>query len=210
MSHLGERLIQARKLRGTSQAELARRAGVSQPTISDLESGAQAGTRKAPELAHALKVDLSWLLTGRGEMEPRPARRDGDERHVHVVRVKGAVTSAGSGRISWEHEEVDHDHGFPRSWMRDRGLHPERCRTFRIGDDSMSPYLQDGDVVLLSLADRELRGGEVYAIAVSGELCIKRVHRRADGGLELISDNRSPHYPAERANVIGKVVWRGG
>ncbi len=220
MSHLGERLIQARKLRGTSQAELARRSGVSQPTISDLESGAQVGTKKAPELANALKVDLTWLLTGRGEIEPRPARRggDGEERLVFVARVRGAMASAGAGRIGWEHEEMDYAHGFLRSWMRDRGLNPERCRTILIGDDSMSPYLRNGDVVLVSLAHRELRSGEVYAIAVGEELRVKRINRRADGGLDIISDNRSPQYPAEhidargveRVNVIGKVIWRGG
>lgn len=218
MSHLGERLIQARKLRDISQAELARRSGVSQPTISDLESGAQAGTKKAPELASALKVDLTWLLTGRGEMEPRPARRDGEERQMFVARVRGAMVSTGPGRIGWEHEETDYAHGFQRSWMRDRGLNPERCRTVLIADDSMSPYLRGGDVALISLAHRELRGGEVYAIAVGEELRVRRINRRADGGLDLVSDNRSPQHPVEhidarsveRVNVIGKVVWRGG
>lgn len=219
MGNLGDRLIQARKHRGMSQAELARRSGVSQPTISDLEGGAQSSTRKAPELANALKVDLNWLLTGRGEMEPRPAgRRDGDERHVFVARVKGAVLSAGPGKVSWEHEEVDHSHGFQRAWMRDKGLNPDRCRIIQIAGDSMSPYLQDGDVVLVSLAHRDIRSGEVYAIAVGDELRVKRINRRADGGLDIISDNRSPQYPTEhidargveRVNVIGKVIWRGG
>lgn len=221
MSNLGERLIRARKQRGMSQAELARQSRVSQPTISDLESGAQTGTKKAPELANALKVDLNWLLTGRGEMEPRPARRagvEGDERHVFVPKVKGAVLSAGPGKVSWEHEEVDHSHGFQRTWMRDKGLNPERCRIIEIAGDSMSPYLQDGDVVLVSLASREIRSGEVYAIAVGDELRVKRLNRRADGGLDIISDNPSPQYPTEhidprsveRVNVIGKVVWRGG
>ncbi len=221
MSNLGGRLIQARKHRGMSQAELARQSHVSQPTISDLEAGEQSGTKKAPELAHALKVDLNWLLTGRGEMEPRPAGKrggDGDERHVFVPKVKGAVLSAGPGKVSWEHEEVDHSHGFQRAWMRDKGLNPERCRIIQIAGDSMSPYLQDGDVVLVSLGHREIRSGEVYAIAVGDELRVKRLHRRADGGLDIVSDNRSPQYPTEhidargveRVNVIGKVIWRGG
>jgi len=215
MSTLGERLIQARKLRGTSQAELARRSGVSQPTISDLESGGQAGTKKAPELASALKVDLAWLLTGRGEMEPRPARREGEDRPVFVPLVRGAMVSAGAGRIGWEHEELDYTQGFQRSWMRERGLNPERCRTVLVGDDSMSPYLQPGDLALISLAHRELRSGEVYALAVGGELQLRRVNRRPDGGLDLVSDNRAPAEYAgargtERVNVIGKVMWRGG
>ena len=73
-------------------------------------------------------------------------------------------------------------------------------------------------LLIVSLGHREIRSGEVYAIAVGDELRVKRINRRADGGLDIISDNRSPQYPTEhidargveRVNVIGKVVWRGG
>jgi phage repressor protein C with HTH and peptisase S24 domain len=223
MSNLGQRLTQARKARLMSQAELARQSRVSQPTISDLEAGTQAGTKKIAELAGALKVDVNWLLTGRGEMEPRGGKRGAgsgadDDKHVYVPRVRGAVLSAGPGKVSWEHEELDQAHAFLRSWMRDKSLSPERCRIIDVIGDSMSPYLQDGDVVLVSLQHREIKSGEVYALAVGNELRVKRIVRRADGGLEIRSDNPSPQYPTElieakgieRVKVIGKVMWRAG
>jgi transcriptional regulator with XRE-family HTH domain len=58
------RLKQLRKRKGWSQAELARRAGISQPYIVMMESGA----RKNPslkmlgKLAKALGVDVTALL----------------------------------------------------------------------------------------------------------------------------------------------------
>lgn len=82
----------------------------------------------------------------------------------------------------------------------------------------MSPFLRSGDVVLVHVADHSIRNGEVYAIAVDDELRVKRLVQRADGGVEMHSDNPSPQYAMEliaadqidRLNVIGRVVWRAG
>lgn len=69
-----KRIRQARLAAGLSQAELSRRMYVTQPTVSDWESG-----RKAPHvknlirLALLLGVNFEWLSTGRGEMQPSPA-----------------------------------------------------------------------------------------------------------------------------------------
>jgi transcriptional regulator with XRE-family HTH domain len=69
-----KRIKQARLEAGLSQAALSRRMYVTQPTVSDWESG-----RKAPHvknlirLALLLGVDFEWLSTGRGEMRPPPA-----------------------------------------------------------------------------------------------------------------------------------------
>lgn len=73
-----KRIRQARLEAGLSQAELSRRMYVTQPTVSDWESG-----RKAPHvknlvrLALLLGVNFEWLSTGRGEMHALPlAARD--------------------------------------------------------------------------------------------------------------------------------------
>jgi transcriptional regulator with XRE-family HTH domain len=66
-----ERIKQARKALGWSQADLARRMFVTQPSVADWESG-----RKAPHmknmvrLAMLLGVSFEWLSTGRGDMHP--------------------------------------------------------------------------------------------------------------------------------------------
>ena len=60
-----QRLTSARLEKGLSMWELSRRAGISQPQISLLESGKYQLKRKAGEkLAEALGVGVDWLLTG--------------------------------------------------------------------------------------------------------------------------------------------------
>lgn len=70
----GQRLKTARVDRGLSMWELSRRAGISQPQISLLESGKYQVKRKAAEkLAAALEVGMDWLLTGDESKKRFPA-----------------------------------------------------------------------------------------------------------------------------------------
>lgn len=70
----GQRLKTARAEKRLSMWELSRRAGISQPQISMLESGKYQLRRKAAEkLAAALEVGVDWLLTGDEEKKAFPA-----------------------------------------------------------------------------------------------------------------------------------------
>lgn len=67
---LGERLKYAReKIRNLKQKELEEISGVKQQIISRVEKGEIKRTKYLPELAKALKINLSWLLSGKGEPE---------------------------------------------------------------------------------------------------------------------------------------------
>ena len=70
----GQRLKTARVEKRLSMWELSRRAGISQPQISMLESGKYQLRRKAAEkLAAALEVGVDWLLTGDEDRKDFPA-----------------------------------------------------------------------------------------------------------------------------------------
>ena len=70
----GQRLSIARQEKGLSMWELSKRAGISQPQISVLESGKYQLRRKAGEkLAAVLEVGVEWLLTGDEEKKDFPA-----------------------------------------------------------------------------------------------------------------------------------------
>jgi transcriptional regulator with XRE-family HTH domain len=61
----GERIVYERTLKGWSQSELAKRAGIPLPTLNALEHGRRSGRRVAVEiaqkLARALGVTLDYL-----------------------------------------------------------------------------------------------------------------------------------------------------
>lgn len=98
---IGHRIKESRERKGVSQGELARRLGVSQPTISDWENGKTDPTvENMRTLAVELNVWFEWMATGRGAkdyvqgvQEPRQEYRvqadlPPDERDLQAVYRK--------------------------------------------------------------------------------------------------------------------------
>lgn len=80
----------------------------------------------------------------------------------------------------------------------------------------MEPTIPNGSILLVDMVEgQKLRSGCLYIVVLDGDLLVKRLMRRVDGTIELISDN--PIYPKEiiapgyidRISVPGRVVWFG-
>lgn len=67
---VGERVRLARKEKGISQELLASAARMSQPALSELESGASTSTSHIASLAAALGISALYLETGKGLKVP--------------------------------------------------------------------------------------------------------------------------------------------
>ena len=79
----------------------------------------------------------------------------------------------------------------------------------------MEPLLFDGDRILVNTADSlRIKDGAVYAINYNGELKVKRLQRKMNGSILLMSENKA--YPPEEISsdaieegrffIIGKVL----
>ena len=69
MSTIAQRITQARKDRGLSQAHLAERMKISRGACGHWERGkASPSTQHLTKLAQILNVSLEWLVTGTGNM----------------------------------------------------------------------------------------------------------------------------------------------
>lgn len=74
---LGGRIRAARELKGMSQADLAKRTGMSQHMVSRAENGvAHLSITKIPGLAISLGVKMPWLLGSSDEGGPNEARAE--------------------------------------------------------------------------------------------------------------------------------------
>lgn len=70
---IAERLKSAREAADLRQEELASRAGVSQGTIANVESGLRKNPRELLAIARALNVNAEWLKSGKGPRDATPA-----------------------------------------------------------------------------------------------------------------------------------------
>jgi len=73
---IGTRIREARKESKLTQIELAKKVGMKQSTLSELETGESAGTTNLAQIAAALRVNALWLETGKGDRQPSLAAND--------------------------------------------------------------------------------------------------------------------------------------
>ncbi|WP_251450696.1 helix-turn-helix domain-containing protein [Parasutterella muris] len=88
MNTVAERLAYALAIRGLSQSELARRAGITRGTISNVMKGvAKTFTAEvALKVARALDVDPYWLVLGEGRATNDTIQRGIPEEASEVIR----------------------------------------------------------------------------------------------------------------------------
>ena len=84
---LGKRLAHAFALCGTSAPQVSRATGVPLPTINALLRRDSDRSQYVHQLVEALnphRVDIDWVLTGRGEPEPKPQHRTASHNELSV------------------------------------------------------------------------------------------------------------------------------
>lgn len=78
-----------------------------------------------------------------------------------------------------------------------------------VDGESMEPTLQDSSIVFIDREQINIKKDGIYVASTNAGLFIKRIRQRADGMIELISDNKnySPEYIlSEEIKIIGRVV----
>ncbi len=89
------------------------------------------------------------------------------------------------------------------------GNSSSQLEAINVDGESMEPTLKDGAIVFIDREDSDIDRGGIFIASTNAGLFIKRVRQRADGMVELISDNRA--YPPEilsheEVTIVGRVV----
>ena len=220
---IGTRIAELRVARGWSQRDLAMRCGWdSQSRIGNYERDSREPSLGDIEIiAKAFGITSQELLFG-SAAEPSATGKiisyeSDDELSDHdyvMIDRYDLKLSAGCGAMTWVVHEKD-PLAFRANFFKARRLDATKLKAAYIRGDSMTPFLNSGDTVLIDISDTDVVDGEVYAICYDDEWFVKRVFQ-VPGGLVLRSDN--PKYPpievvGERLSMItilGHVVWRAG
>jgi phage repressor protein C with HTH and peptisase S24 domain len=187
------------------------------------------------DLARASNVSVQWLALGTGPMELVDRGQTTDDsggmrelapdfsdfradlapRFTQLPRYD-VEASAGAGAAVHSEQIVDFL-AFDTDWLkRVMRVDPKRLALITALGDSMTPTIRDGDLLLLDLSVDRVRDNAIYALRIGDALVVKRVQRRLDGGMRIISDNQV--YPPDEVSsrdatelqIVGRVVWHGG
>lgn len=104
---LQTRLINTRKAAGLTQGQVAEKAGITQPTYSDLENKVKTGSKHIAKIAHVLGVRALWLDTGKGPQvdvgsllhTPDGATQEDEIEIIRTYRVLMNLSPAQRGMI---------------------------------------------------------------------------------------------------------------
>lgn len=186
------------------RTDFAERVGISKNTLAFYERGER--TPDASTLAiyrDRLGIDLNWLVTGAGA----PGAIGLAQLPVFDIRA-----SAGLG-IPVGPERRLGAIAFDPAFLRAQGARPDQCSVIAASGDSMQPTIPDGALLVVDHSQTEPRNGHIMVLNVGDDLLVKRIRRRLDGRIDLISDN--PAYEPEtlgpdairQLRVIGRVAY---
>lgn len=203
------------------QAEFARRIGATPQYLSlMLKEGFRFGEKAARTFEEKMRLPKGSFDAKIDEpintVDVWDKPEDLPEGVFAIVPRISVSLSAGAGANQGEEMGLP-PLAFRKDWLTRKNVtSKENLRICDVRGDSMEGYLQDGDTVLIDTGQTDIIDNQVYALEYGGDLRIKRLARRFDGGIFIRSDN--PRYPeeivtakeVEMVRIIGRKIWRGG
>jgi transcriptional regulator with XRE-family HTH domain len=155
-------------------------------------------------------VNLDWLISGEGEMFGGIGL-GADMIPLPYYADVQASAGAGLSAPSWPHSDAAV--AFDQRFLREKGAAPDRCTVITARGDSMSPTIPDGSLLVVDHSQTQVSNGFIMVISLGDDLLVKRIRRRLDGLIDLISDNQayapetlSPDM-LQQLRVVGRVVY---
>ncbi len=182
-----------------SAEAFAERVGVSASALRKWLKGlAEPSRERLIALAETGGVSVEWLATG---VEP-----------TTVVAGKEEFVSS---PFSYA-DQITDSVKLGDDWIRrDLGLNPDRLLLIRTMDEMQELSLHEGDFVLVDTGDTRIRNNVVYLLEINGDLLVRRIRKRLDGGLRAIcggesdSEEEIPPDAVSSLRIVGRVVWIG-
>jgi transcriptional regulator with XRE-family HTH domain len=204
---------------GLSQAEIARRCG-----LSPERYGQYVRDEREPDfetlhiICSVLKTTPDRLLGYPVSAEPNISNTpdlppmvpaNGEYVSIPFLEIRPGMGGGGYEDISDSTLAL-----FPRRLIRDQlGAQPEEMRVVEVEGSSMSPMLESGDQVLVHLGKRNPSQPGIFCLWDGfGHVCkwVERIPRTDPARLRIVSANQivQPYeLTEEEAYIIGRVVW---
>lgn len=205
MQTFGERVRDRRKELGLNQSQVAKLAGLEQPTISHIETGRNASSTEILALAKALDCYPAWLKNGTPPKtsnqhvlnEPGGSYGPSDDLEAvpmpeglaKGIPVVGTVRGGQDGYYAELEHAVGQGEGFIRYPTRDPNTY-----ALRVKGDSMRPRIRPGEFIVVSPNSQPIVGDEAVIKTRDGRVMVKLYAAPRNGQIEFHSINHD-HKP---------------
>lgn len=154
-------------------------------------------------------ISINWMLYGQSP----ESLVDATNKFFMVKYFSDVNASAGGGGDNEyeENQNIEIPHEFVIMLGGEREL--QHIEAINVSGDSMEPTFSYNDIVFINRSKTDLQRGGIFTIRTEAGLFIKRVQKRIDGKIDIISDNEvysTQTLDPREIEVIGRVVSRFG
>lgn len=215
--NINSRLIEERNRLGLTQEAFGTAGGVLKRAVAHYEKGDRVPDASFLDGIAKAGADVQYVITGRRSLTgaaPAPAN-DADAVRVPLFSATGSM---GAGNDLITEDVILGDVPVSRHWLQLNvpRTRPEALKMIHAYGDSMHGTLNSGDFALVDTDRTNPDVDGVYVLQAGGQLFIKRVTRRLEGGHVVSSDNPTVQTTevlngSQQVSVLGRVVygWNG-
>jgi len=185
--------------------DVAAELGIAQATFATMKKRGSIPYREIMEFCARKKISINWLFFD----QPAEMLIEETSKFFRVRYFADLRASAGGGAEVFDenYEIIDVDRTLMENMLG--GSPSGEIEAIHVEGESMEPTLPDGSIVFIDRRQTDPAKDGIFVASTANGLFIKRIRRRADGMVELISDN--PLYTPEilspeEVSIVGKVV----
>ena len=199
-------IISTKKIGGkVYDKDVAAELGITQATFATMKKRRSIPYREIMEFCARKKISINWLFFD----QPAEMLIEETGKFFRVRYFADLRASAGGGAAVFDenYEVIDVDRTLIETML---GTFPSgEIEAIHVEGESMEPTLPDGSIVFIDRQQTDPSRDGIFVASTANGLFIKRIRRRADGMVELISDN-SLYTPEilspDEIGIVGKVV----
>lgn len=183
--------------------------GVSQMNFATMKKRNKIPFTELLDFCAMKSISINWLLYGQSP----ESLLEATNRFYMIKYFNDVSASAGAGSepLSEDVEELE----MPSYFIDKLGgeIELNNIEAINVSGDSMEPTFSYNDIVFINRSKIDLGRGGIFTIRTEAGLFIKRVQKRIDGKIDIISDNKvyaTLTLDPNDIEVIGRVICRFG
>ncbi len=178
--------------------------GIPQASFATMKKRNSIPYQELLEFCATKKISANWLFFDQAvDMLKEETDKFFQIRYFADIRA-----SAGGGAevFGEDYEMLNIDRAIIANMV---GFNNKNLEAIHVDGESMEPTLSDGSIIFIDREQTNISKDGIFVASTTAGLFIKRIRQRADGMVELISDNKtySPEVLApDEVAIVGKVV----
>lgn len=210
MATFADRLKEALEIRNISAAELSRKLGINEGTMSQYKAGKyEPKQRRLQEISQILSVSIPWLMGADVPMEDNQSSINllGIKNIIPMPKMKKVplIGTIACGEPILAQENIEDYINMPAKLD---GTFAFRCK----GDSMINARILDGDIAFIR-EQPEVENGEIAAVLIDNEATLKRVYYYPEKSMLILKPENTAYqdfiYINEELNnikILGKAI----